>query len=156
MATHGPGTVPYQDVFQHLDRCSIRFVVIGGMALVLHGSSRPTSDLDVMVDPAPDEANRAMSALSSLGFQPTIPLPLWQVVVLKLLDRDGRGIDAFCRAAVPFGALWSSSELAQNGETRVRIASLPHLCRLKRSRGSPRDLCEAEEIARFAASQAQS
>ena len=61
----------YGDVFERLEAEGVRYVAVGGVAVVLHGHERPVKDLDIVVDPAPAEARRATAALMSLGFVPT-------------------------------------------------------------------------------------
>src|SRR3954469_6862834 len=63
----------YEDVYAALRTAEVRFVVVGGMAVVLSGHVRATVDLDVVVDLAPDAARRAVMALTDLGFQPRVP-----------------------------------------------------------------------------------
>lgn len=65
----------YCDVFDRLGREDVRHLVLGGVAVVLHGHVRPVADLDTATDHAPDEANRASRALACAGFMPSIPLP---------------------------------------------------------------------------------
>ena len=65
----------FSDVFDRLERDGIRYAVISGIAVVLHGHVRPIADLDVVIDPAPGEVERAMRALAGCGFVPSIPLP---------------------------------------------------------------------------------
>lgn len=54
-----------------VDACSakgVRFLVVGGYALAAHGHPRMTKDLDVLVDPAPGNADRLLAALEDFGF----------------------------------------------------------------------------------------
>jgi hypothetical protein len=46
----------YDDVFAALHRAGVRFVVVGGVAVVLQGHIRTTVDLDLVVDLAADAA----------------------------------------------------------------------------------------------------
>ena len=43
-----------------------RYVLIGGFAVVLHGGERTTKDIDLLVDPAPENVERLKKALSVL------------------------------------------------------------------------------------------
>jgi predicted nucleotidyltransferase len=52
-----------QDVFASLQRHSVKYVVIGGIAAVLHGVPRATFDLDILIEAAPDNAQRLLRAL---------------------------------------------------------------------------------------------
>ena len=46
-----------------LSRAGVRFVVVGGVAGIVHGSVRRTDDLDISYDPAPDNVNRLVAVL---------------------------------------------------------------------------------------------
>jgi hypothetical protein len=43
-----------------------RYVLIGGFAVILHGGERTTKDIDLLVDPAPDNVARLKEALAIL------------------------------------------------------------------------------------------
>ncbi len=49
-----------------LDETAARYVLIGGFAVILHGGERTTKDIDLLVDPAPDNVARLKQALSVL------------------------------------------------------------------------------------------
>lgn len=58
----------YQDVFTILNEKNVRYVVIGGIALVLHGVLRMTVDLDLIIDLEEGNIDRFLSAMKSLGY----------------------------------------------------------------------------------------
>ena len=45
----------------------VRFLVVGAYALAAHGLPRATGDLDVWIEPTPENAGRAMRALRAFG-----------------------------------------------------------------------------------------
>ena len=49
-----------------LDEAQARYVLIGGFAVILHGGERTTKDVDLLVDPAPENVDRLKRALSVL------------------------------------------------------------------------------------------
>ena len=51
----------YDDVFRSLTAAGVSFVVVGGVAVVLHGHARMTVDLDLVIDLAD------IAALTELG-----------------------------------------------------------------------------------------
>jgi len=51
-----------------LNRHDVRYVLIGGAALNLHGVLRATKDVDVLIEPTVDNATRALLALKGLTF----------------------------------------------------------------------------------------
>jgi hypothetical protein len=48
------------------DAAGVRYALVGGYALAAHGYSRFTEDVDVLVDPSPENAARWIAALSGL------------------------------------------------------------------------------------------
>ncbi len=51
------------DVFRSLQRHEVKYVVIGGVAAVLHGVPRATFDLDILIEATPENARRLLAAL---------------------------------------------------------------------------------------------
>ena len=45
----------------------MRYLVIGGIAAVLHGVPRATFDLDILIEATPDNAQRLLNALLGAG-----------------------------------------------------------------------------------------
>jgi len=56
-----------EDVFKSFQKNDVRYVVIGGIAAILHGVPRLTFDLDILIDPTPDNAERLLEALLEAG-----------------------------------------------------------------------------------------
>lgn len=136
----------YADVFDRLERANVRYVVVSGIAVVLHGHIRPVADLDMVIDAASHEARSAMHALMLAGFVPSIPLPLSALTVLRMFDPVQREIDVFVRYHIPFAELWESSERVRVSAGTARVASLEHLLRAKRITGRPHDLLDIEGL----------
>ena len=63
-------------VLASLERAEVRYLVVGGVAVVLHGYLRTTIDLDIVLQWEQANVERALEALGGLGFQPQIPVPL--------------------------------------------------------------------------------
>lgn len=51
-----------------LNEAGVRYVIVGGFALALHGAVRATKDVDVLIDPTIDNARRALEALRGLTY----------------------------------------------------------------------------------------
>lgn len=134
----------YGDVFDRLERDEVRYVVIGGAAVVLHGYVRPVADLDIAIDPAPDEAACTMRALARSGFVPSLPLPLSMLSMLRMFDPSHREVDVLVRYHIPFDDLWAASERLRAGDGVARVTSLDHLLRAKRVTSRPSDLRDIE------------
>lgn len=57
----------FKQIIKALSDANARFVVVGGMAMVSHGSSFVTADLDICYDRAPDNLQVIQTALSPLN-----------------------------------------------------------------------------------------
>lgn len=136
----------YKDVLERFAHDSIRYVVVSGMAVVFHGHARPIADLDIVVDPDPQQSDRALRSLLALLFVPTIPLSLSTVSVLRLFDPSSREVDLFVRYYVPFSELYADSEEHAVWGTRARVESLAHLLRVKRLLARPHDLLDIDAL----------
>jgi tRNA nucleotidyltransferase/poly(A) polymerase len=63
----------FEPIFAALENGAVRYVIVGGMATVLHGYARLTADVDIIVDQTPDEARKAIRALAALGLSRVHP-----------------------------------------------------------------------------------
>ena len=66
----------YERVFRELARRKIRYLVIGGIAVNIHGYSRATGDLDIMLSLKKDNLERFIELVNTLGFIPRIPVKI--------------------------------------------------------------------------------
>lgn len=54
-------------VLRAMSRARVRYLLVGGLASVLHGVPRTTVDIDLALDPKADNVRRALRALRRLG-----------------------------------------------------------------------------------------
>jgi hypothetical protein len=59
-------------VIRSLNEAGVEYVVVGGVAVNLHGLVRATEDLDVFVRPDPDNIGRLREALKAIWNDPSI------------------------------------------------------------------------------------
>jgi ribosomal protein S18 acetylase RimI-like enzyme len=144
-----PAPETFCDVLEILNRENARYVVVSGFAVVMYGHKRDIVDLDIVVDPSPQEAQRCLHALALAGFTPSIPLPLEMVSVLRMFDRLSREIDVFGRYQIPFEELWSGSKSVPVGNQMARIAALEHVVQVKRTMSRPHDIADVEALTRM-------
>lgn len=135
----------------------VDFVIVGGIAVIAHGSARITRDLDICY--ATDQSNLDVlgAALVDLGARlrgvseevPFVPdgRSLRRATILTL-DTDHGWIDLLAApsGAPPYAALRERAERVTFGKIAVLVASLDDLESMKRAAGRPRDLVDVEEI----------
>jgi hypothetical protein len=57
-----------QTVFASFQKNDVRYLVIGGIAAVLYGVPRATFDLDILIEPTKENAQKLLNALVEIGF----------------------------------------------------------------------------------------
>ncbi len=58
----------YKELFASLNSQNVKYVIVGAYALAFHGHPRFTGDIDILVQPAADNAGRVIRALEDFGF----------------------------------------------------------------------------------------
>ena len=155
---------PWETTLASLNASGVRYVVVGGLAVVLHGHARMTADLDLCVDLAPDAARQAMESLLQTGLLPRAPVPALDFAdaeirsswvrdkgmqVFSMYDPSNplREVDIFAEHPIAFEDLYANSVQARVGETETRIPSVRDLMRMKRIAGRAVDLADIEALA---------
>ena len=140
-----------------LSRGEVDFVVVGGVAAVLHGSSTLTTDLDIAFATAQENLERLGEVLVGLGARlreveedvPFVPeAATLRRVDLLTLDTSEGPLDVM---RVPTGApsyaiLRRRAERYDLGEFEVLVASLEDLIAMKQAAGRAKDLAAIEEL----------
>ncbi|MGH2727284.1 MAG: hypothetical protein ACRDKS_09955, partial [Actinomycetota bacterium] len=146
----------YEPIFEALNARGVRYLVVGGLAVVLHGYARLTVDLDLMNDPTPEESLKAVTAPADLGFRPRLPVEPeafadprqrrdWvqnrNLRVFSMFDPTDplREVDLFVDEPMPFEELWARSVEMPLATTTVRVISRRDLIEMKRMAGRARD-----------------
>lgn len=130
-----------------LNASGAKYLVIGGAACVLHGYVRATTDVDILIEPTRENAERVLEALSTVGYGFARELTPEEILARPItVIGDDPGVDVFLGA-------WSINyRLALPGATRVDVdgvevplVSLDDLIASKRS-GRPQDVADVEAL----------
>lgn len=153
----------FEPIFEALSRRGGRYVVVGGVAVVLHGHVRLTADLDLVIDLEPEAARRTVEILEGLGLVPRAPVAAVEfaaperrrewirekgMTVFSMMNPRNPllTVDLFVESPVPFEELWERAEVMKIGAAEVRVASIPDLVRMKQAVGRPRDVEDVERL----------
>ncbi|MFN0117002.1 MAG: DUF6036 family nucleotidyltransferase [Elusimicrobiota bacterium] len=147
----------YEELFKDLDMKGVRYLVVGGVAVILHGFIRATADLDLMV--ALDEKNlhTFLDLIKSKGYRPKAPVPIddfsdpekrksWvtekgmKVFSLYHPQKLDELIDVFVEEQIPFSDAYSRKKVALLGTIPINVMQIPDLITLKKKAGRPQDL----------------
>jgi hypothetical protein len=147
----------YEEILRALNVERIRYLVVGGIAVILHGVPRDTADLDIMPDFDQGNMLRLVKVLGKLGLKPVIPEPpeaianpenraRWirekhmKVLTFQDFELAFRTVDVFVRHPVPFERAYACRRRVKLLSTVVPIAAEKDLIRMKTEAGRTRDL----------------
>ena len=136
-----------RDVFVALNRSKVVYLLVGGLASVVHGVPRTTVDIDLFVRPTEANVGRSMRALRRVGLvSETEHLDdiLASGGVTFMNDQDVDVITDLPGA--DFGSLWRRRRLVAYQGIRVPMISRGDQIRLLRSAGRPQDLADADHL----------
>jgi hypothetical protein len=147
-----PRALQPQELFEALARHGVDYVLIGGLAATLHGSSALTNDADICPDPSRDNLERLAAALHDMDarirseeepegvpFSPDADF-LRHMNILNLTTRFG-DFDIALQPAGTHGyddLVQRTTDLAIDG-TIVPVASLADIIRSKEAANRPKD-----------------
>ncbi len=147
------------DLLLALTNAEVEFVIIGGVAVGVHGFARATKDLDIVPAPTSENMERLAQALTTIGaqhigvgdfspeefpFDPTDPVQLQEGANFRLDTSHGpldimqwvAGIDA----DLAYSELAPKALTVAFRDTEIQVCNLDHLVAMKHAAGRPQDL----------------
>jgi Nucleotidyl transferase AbiEii toxin, Type IV TA system len=154
-------------LFNTLNAAGARYVIVGGLASLLRGVGRTTTDVDIALDFAADSTDTAIAALTAGGYRPAVPVDPRQLsdpgkrsqwvnqrsmVVFSFWDSTNKQptLDILLDPVVPFAELQRDANHLPLFGTTVPVASIAHLIALKLHSSRPQDLADIEHLRRIA------
>ena len=69
-----------EDIIRTLNDSQVRYLIVGGLAVVAHGYLRFTADMDLILSVDEPNLRRAVSALQTLDYRPRAPVAFEQFI----------------------------------------------------------------------------
>jgi len=131
-----------QDVFKSFQRHDVKYVVIGGIASILHGVPRATFDLDILIEASPENAQRLLDALADAGLGTSALTSVQDLLANEItIFKDRVRIDVQTSTpGVGFADAWARRQTITYHGQEVFILSKEDLIRSKRAAGRAVDL----------------
>ena len=149
-------------IFEALARNRVDYVVIGGVAVIAHGHTRNTRDVDLMAAADRTNLERLAAALRELGARLSgvdahlLGVDVQDAATLAsganfTMETDAGGLDLFNEVpgAAPYEDLRERALVVDLDGLTIRVAGRDDLIRMKRAAGRPQDL---DDIAALTAS----
>ncbi len=146
----------YLDLFRELQKQEVQYVVVGGIAINLHGVERATMDVDLVL--AMDEGNlqRFLRAATELELKPSLPVKIESLCNAAQLDEWVREkhmiafnlrpssttaptVDIIVQPKVSFERMYQNRIEKNIGGVQFKVASIDDLIALKTGTGRNKD-----------------
>lgn len=131
-----------QDVFRCFQKHEVKYLVIGGIASVLHGVPRATFDLDILIEATVENAKRLLDALMDSGLATaslTTPEELLAHEITIFKDKVRIDVQTSTPGA-SFEDAWKQCEIMNYHGQEFYIVSKADLISSKRAAGRDVDL----------------
>jgi hypothetical protein len=139
----------FKEFLRLLNSKEVRYLVVGGYALGVHGYVRATGDIDIWVERSPGNATKIAAAILEFGFRgPELKESLFlepdRVVRMGLPPIRIEVLTGI--SGVTFEECYAARMAVDLDGTPVGVISLADLKRNKRAAGRTKDLADLEEL----------
>jgi hypothetical protein len=151
------------ELLQTLSDKQVQYVLVGGLAVQLHGYLRSTFDVDLVLAMNDENLSRFISVAQEFGLVPVIPVPIESLRNTRLIDQwhrekgmlafalrephiGGSVVDVLVRSDVPYDRLATNAVKGDLFGRKVWIASIDDLLAMKRIANRPKDQLDIEAL----------
>jgi Nucleotidyl transferase of unknown function (DUF2204) len=144
-----PLTSDLREFIALLNSNAVEYLVVGAFAVSFHGYPRYTGDLDILVRPTAENANRVLRAISEFGFE-SLKITTQDLQTPDFVLQLGRSpvrIDILTTiSGVSFEEAWTGRREGPIDGLTTQYIGCNELIRNKEATGRARDLGDAEEL----------
>jgi hypothetical protein len=140
----------FQDFLKAFNKNAVKYVLVGGYSVIIHGYSRTTGDMDLLVEKSKENYLRIVEAFYDFGmsvFDMTEDNFLANKLDVFTFGRDPVRIDILTDLkGLDFLTVYTNSEIHQLDEIPVRVIHYNHLIESKKAVGRYKDLDDIEQL----------
>ena len=138
-----------RELLRLFQKYGVEYVLVGGFAVNYYGYVRITQDVDFLVFPSPENAERTMQALNEFGFGSAgIPQECFENPGTAVhLGTEPNRIDLLTKLkGVSNTTIFAGATSIEFAGVWVNIISLEHLVEAKQNSDRVRDLADVDEL----------
>ena len=130
-----------------LNRAKARYLVIGGIACILHGYARATEDIDILIERTAENADRILKALATLGYGFAREWTATEILKRQItVVGDDPRVDIFTVAwSIKYAQAASRSDTVAVAGVRIPLIGIDDLIETKRT-GRLQDAADIEVL----------
>lgn len=156
----------YLELFKVLEQHKVRYILVGGVAVNLHGAERMTMDVDLMLDLGKKNLERFLKAARMLNLNPAVlPVAIEQLCDAATVDAwirdkhmlamqlrgpaiDAPSVDILLKTVVPFDEAYARALSFELEGVPINVASTQDLIALKSGTGRQVDQADIRALHR--------
>ena len=139
----------FKDLFSTLNTCRVRYLLAGAHAVMQYAEPRFTKDIDVWIDPTPENARRVWKALMRFG-APLEGIAEGDFVNPQLVYQMGvipNRVDIMMAVGgIQFSTAWRNRKRITYCGVHVNVMGRREIVRAKRMVGRPQDLLDLASL----------
>lgn len=156
----------YLELFRALHTHDVRYLLVGGLAMNLHGVPRMTMDVDIVLAMDDENLDRFIACAESLGLRPQAPVPLqalkdpamrrqWveekHMIAFALSPADPQAptVDVLIAPPLDLPLAIARGTDRMVGNSPVRLAAIEDMIALKSAAGRRQDHDDIEHLKRI-------
>jgi hypothetical protein len=139
----------FKEFIESLNANQVRYLVVGGYAVAIHGHPRYTKDIDIWVEVSPENATNLMRALDQFGFGSLglTPADFLEADQIIQLGNPPNRIELFTALpGVDFAVCYPLRVEIELDSIHVNFIDLENLKKNKRASGRHQDLADVENL----------
>lgn len=150
-------------IIDALNKAEVEYVIVGGIAVIVHGHARTTMDIYFVIRLTPDNVSKAVKAFDAIRFKPRVPVDANQLgnektrkawieekhmLVFTFISNEPPYLsaDVFIEYPMDFETLLARSTWERLEGVPTRICGYDDLITLKRLAGRPNDLEDIHQL----------
>ena len=153
----------YFDVLEEFYKNHVEYLIVGGLAVNLHGIPRVTQDIDFILAPEKENILKAVRILSNLNYVPLLPLAPEKLAdtedVISWINEKNmiafsfhhktenyKVIDIVISHNLDFEASYSKATIKKINDIEISIASINDIITMKQISGREQDKSDVEML----------
>ena len=156
----------YERILKGLQQYKVRYLIVGGLAVNLHGYDRITADLDIILSMTDTNIKKFVIVAKKLNMKPRIPVPIEDFAVKSLRrewikeknmkaflisnpENAAEHLDVIIEHPINFTKAYRRRIKINAGNLRMPLIGIDDLIRMKTFAGRQKDLIDIEALKRI-------
>lgn len=153
----------FERVFRELNRSKVKYLVVGGVAINLHGYLRFTGDLDLLITLDKKNLGKMDKAMKKLKYSERLPVPILALSEKKQVEKwlkeknlkaytfnppqnNLLQIDVIIEDSLKFASYKKNKKIKNIGQLKIPVVSIEDIIKMKKRAKREKDILDIKII----------